>query len=151
MPLGDLVTEVTRLKRAVTAWENQNEAAVMKAAMLGFGGDLRAVLNRPSKDSPLVVKLCPQSLMDALWVQLLLAVVQNKSFRDCVICKKPYEVSPSTNRVTRSYCSNACRNKAQRRRITKAKEMRADGKSLQYIADAYNTSLEIVKGWVESD
>jgi hypothetical protein len=147
MPLAVLQAEVAKLCKAVSAWQSGNEAAVRKAGLAGFGGHLLPVLS--SFHEPLSLKLRPQSLLDALWVQLLLAVVHKKAFRDCAICKKPYEIGPPANRVTRAYCSDACRNKAQRERISKAKEMREKGMSVADIAAAFNTSVKVAKGWLK--
>jgi len=62
------------------------------------------------------VRLIPNNLLGAVWLQLALAIERNSEFRRCAECETWFEVSPGSGRSDKVYCSNACRVKAHRRR-----------------------------------
>ncbi len=61
------------------------------------------------------VRLFPDSLIGAMWLQLALAIDKNASYRKCVSCEKWFEISPGSGRPEKIYCSNACRMREYRK------------------------------------
>ena len=66
--------------------------------------------------SRLGIYLTPQDLLAAMWLQMALAVDGDKNYRQCPECQNWFEVSPSTARSDKVFCSTACRVRAYRRR-----------------------------------
>ena len=59
----------------------------------------------------------PKSLRGALWLQLSFAVEYTKDYKRCPVCEEWFEVSHRMGaRTDKQYCSDACRQKAYRRR-----------------------------------
>ena len=95
------------------------------------------------------ISLTPHSLLGALWFQFADAVAGLKDYRRCEVCNTPFEVSPDVNRISRSYCDNACRVKAYRDRRTKAVKMRKRGKTLREIEKETGSDIETIKEWLK--
>ena len=95
--------------------------------------------------------MLPENLLQAMWLQLGLAVAQHKNYQRCVVCKSWFEVSPGVARRSRHFCSVSCKNKAFRDRKDRARQMRADGKKLREIAEELGTTMTKVKNWIEAD
>jgi hypothetical protein len=64
----------------------------------------------------LEMHIVPSNLIGELWLQFCRAVEGNKQYLRCPECTTWYEIDPSKNRTDKRYCSNACRNRAYRRR-----------------------------------
>lgn len=90
----------------------------------------------------------PQSLEDAIWLQFLLAVYGEKSFRTCKVCGNRFEVSLEQHRTNRLLCSNSCKAAAHRQRRKLALKLAADGKTPNQIAKQVGSSLSTVKKWL---
>jgi hypothetical protein len=94
------------------------------------------------------LQLAPKNLMRALWLQFAQAINADKEYRQCAECGKWYEVSPEVARTNRRYCSGACRSRALRGRKERARQMRAEGKSIKEIARELQSDTKVVKGWL---
>lgn len=90
----------------------------------------------------------PKSLRDAIWLQFAVAVCENKSFRQCDICGKAFEVSPDVARTNRRLCSPACKAKAHRKRRTQALALADKGLSVKQIAEHVGSEVATVKKWL---
>jgi len=90
----------------------------------------------------------PKSLLAAMWIQFADAISEQKAYRQCEACGRYMEMSPDENRADRKTCSNACRNRAQRRRQKLARELRASGKSLREIEAATGSDKDTIKKWL---
>lgn len=90
-----------------------------------------------------------RTLQSVVRLQLLLSLVERKTYRTCVHCGKPFEVSPAIGRSDRTHCGQMCRVKAYQRRRKQAEMMRADGVALRDIARELETNMQTVKGWVK--
>jgi predicted nucleic acid-binding Zn ribbon protein len=88
------------------------------------------------------------SLTQVLNIQLVMAIVEGKTYHNCDQCGKPFELTPQINRADRIFCSDNCRVKAYQRRRKQAIAMRAKGTALRVIAKKFNTDLQTVKRWV---
>ena len=75
-------------------------------------------------------------LIDALWVQFRNAVVDDLQFRRCDVCRNPMRVGAAKggSRTDSLYCSTACRLKAYRGRIKRARSMHAAGSTPTCVA-----------------
>jgi hypothetical protein len=67
-----------------------------------------------------VARLCirPEDLLDALWIQLALAIDGNQNLRPCAECHTWFRIETGGGRSDKEYCSDACRMRAYRRRKT---------------------------------
>ncbi len=69
-------------------------------------------------DGQMLVRLVPKNLLGAIWLQMAHAIERNGEFRRCAECDRWFEVSREGGRSDKIYCSNACRVKAHRQRLT---------------------------------
>jgi hypothetical protein len=90
----------------------------------------------------------PLNLASALWLQLAIAVSEDRRFRVCKECKEWFEIPLRGARISREYCSNACRSKAYRDRQERARQLHVQGKSLKEIARDFSTDVKTVRAWV---
>jgi hypothetical protein len=63
-------------------------------------------------------RLClgPENLLDALWLQLAIALDRSESLQACVECGKWFAIKSGRGRSDKEFCSDACRMRAYRRR-----------------------------------
>jgi hypothetical protein len=144
-------------------------AKVIEAALGPFDADdlmpiarflLRSLINR-ELDRPVKPQLVwdpeagrlglhyvPGTLLEALWLQCAEAVGADKVFHRCGGCGRWFEVSTDSCRPDRQFCSNACRSKAYRGRQDHARQMFAEGKSFEYIAEKLKSDVKTVRRWV---
>lgn len=61
-------------------------------------------------------KVTPVDLMGALWLQFATTVSGQSQFRQCPECATWIEIAPGSGRPEKTYCSNACRMRAYRKR-----------------------------------
>ena len=87
-------------------------------------------------------------LRSALWIQFALAVAEEKEFRRCECCRRPFELAPHLNRKDRRFCSDACRSRSYRHRKARAIQMRAKGRKLRQIAKDLGSDMKTIKSWL---
>lgn len=63
------------------------------------------------------MKFLPETLLDALWLQLEQAIAGNRAFQVCEQCGSLFEISQKAKNKGRVYCSDACKSKAYRERL----------------------------------
>src|SRR5207244_929510 len=112
-----------------------------------LAGNLSPRMIEVPGEETLTLRLQPASLHHALWLQFAFAITGNKSYRRCPECQRWFELSPVLNRADRLFCSNACRTRAYRQRITRARDLRAQGVELEPIAQQLDTDVKTVEGW----
>lgn len=125
----------------------------LKAALAYVGAAVNARLEKPRMRGPsptnqfsLVFE--PPSLLTALWLQFASALTGNKAYHQCPVCQTWFELSPAVNRADRLFCSNACRTRAYRQRITSAQRLHAQGMELEIIAQQLDTNVKTVRRWL---
>jgi hypothetical protein len=100
----------------------------------------------------LSLRISPNSLLGAMWLQFALAVEGNKEHRQCEACKTWFEVSAQAARTSKRYCRAACRVRAHRERQAqvqeRARQLQGEGKSLKQIAKELDTDVKTIKGWL---
>lgn len=82
----------------------------------GLAGRVSAQLGPQANEVSPVLRLVPDSLIGALWLQFAIAVDGNIDYRRCEECKMWLEIAPGTGRPDRQFCSDACRMRAYRKR-----------------------------------
>lgn len=88
-------------------------------------------------------------LLDAMKLQLAESVIDRKTYRLCVFCDKPFELSPRFTRSDRKYCSELCRVKACQGRRKEAVKMHKKGSKVAAIAKALGSEVKTIKNWVQ--
>ena len=98
-----------------------------------------------------IVCLCANTLclLDAMKLQLVESVIDQKTYRTCALCSKPIELTPGVNRSDRKYCSNNCRVKACQGREKRAVKMHKEGSKVAAIAKALGSDVKTIKNWVQ--
>ena len=89
----------------------------------------------------------PPNLLSAMFFQLGQVVEGNKKVRACKECGTWFELVPK-NKGRKEFCSDACKMKEYRDRMSKARELFNENKTPEQIAEAVGTSLETVRGWL---
>jgi hypothetical protein len=80
------------------------------------GTTAKILLKRDPQTTQPRVCIRPTHLLDALWIQLALAIDGSESLRTCVECKKWFTIKAGEGRSDKEYCSDACRMRAYRKR-----------------------------------
>jgi hypothetical protein len=93
------------------------------------------------------LRIVPQSLVSALWIQLAKAIEGDRKYRECDVCGTWFEVS-GDRRADARFCSNACRFKAYRQRQDEARRLSAEGRSPKQIAKQLGSDVKTVNGWI---
>jgi hypothetical protein len=84
-------------------------------------------------------------------VQLAAAIGFNKEYRSCRECGKWFELLPGMNRDRRLTCSSSCRRRGWRHRKMAARAMHGEGKTPKVIAKELNTTVAMVKKWLQEE
>ena len=105
-------------------------------------------LSAQSTDNGLGLSLVPSDLLGAVWCQFALAITKDSDFRRCNECGRWFEVTQKVARSDKQYCSNACRNKAYRKRQAEAKRLDVEGVSTEEIARRLSTDVRTAARWI---
>ncbi len=92
-----------------------------------------------------------QSFDDAIFLQLAESITEQKQYRWCELCSKPFELAPGKNRADRVYCTENCRIKAFQRRKRQVVQLFRDGQSVKQIVAATNNKRSVVVGWLKHE
>jgi hypothetical protein len=96
----------------------------------------------------LSLRIVPQNLLGAMWVQFARTTEGSRDIRRCATCGTWMFISPDTFRTNRRYCSDTCRVKTHKQRKRRARDLRASGAALREIAAEFGTDMATVKRWV---
>lgn len=105
------------------------------------------------------LRIVPDSLIGALWLQFALAVDGNKEYKQCKMCSTWFEIgrtesySPEAGfrgraRKDKTYCSNACRSRALREKKKEARRLYEKSITIDEIAKTLGSEQDTVRGWV---
>lgn len=125
-------------------------AQLVQAVNERLSRHVEAALANEERPPALSLKLCPVSLLGALWLQFAQALQGHRRFQACADCGQFFEMSRSPTTGKRRdalYCRAACRVDAHRKRIAKAQAMRLRGVSVARIARDLKTTVKRVEGW----
>ena len=101
-----------------------------------------------SQNGGISLQIVAASLFDAMKLQIVEAISEQKRYRSCEFCNKPFELTPQVNRSDRMFCSDNCRVKAYQRRKREVLEQSQAGRSVKQIVKATGVELEQVKRWL---
>ena len=94
----------------------------------------------------------PDDLGGALWLQFAKAIAGSPEdrtrFQVCKECGEWFALPARGSRLTREYCSDACRIRAFRGR--QARALAAEGKDPKDIARELDTTASVVKKWLKT-
>jgi hypothetical protein len=134
---GDVLTPASFL---VQQWVNDNLRG-RASPMLVYDLDLGRQ----------VAQVVPHDLLTAMWLQFWQGIGGNKDYHSCKECGRWFELSSdqSAHRtVRREFCSDPCKSRDYRRRKDRARQLKAEGKSVKEIARETDTDLDTIKKWV---
>jgi hypothetical protein len=170
---GQWKREIGNLGAAIAMWDGLGEEPT-EAATKGLATFVNRHLHRTSrlggtphtkgriaKDTPPTlcydvelkrfrITLSPSSLINAFWVQLCVAIVEQKQHKKCPTCGTWFEVSPELRRADARYCREACRTKAYRDKKEEAKRLFFSGVPVAEIGVQLNTKPKIIRNWVQN-
>jgi hypothetical protein len=101
-----------------------------------------------NQQSKLEIRMVPDSLLGALWLQIATAIDANATFNTCKACRKWFAAGEEV-RAGAKYCSNACRQKNKRAREGRARDLHKNGVSLREIAKQLETTTAVARGWIQ--
>jgi hypothetical protein len=93
----------------------------------------------------------PIHLPGAMYLQLAQSVAPRTKYQRCASCRRWFEVAPGVSRSDRLTCSAACRQRGHRERVRRARELHAQGKRPQQIANLLGSEIEAVRHWIAGD
>jgi hypothetical protein len=115
---------IGKMRRTVKLWEMSMKTGDFRRIIRAVEGNILPAPGSPIKlflkedPASASARLCirPETLRDALWTQLLLAIDGNVNLAACVQCRKWFTLETGRGRSDKEYCSNACRMRAYRKR-----------------------------------
>lgn len=96
------------------------------------------------------LSFAPLNLLSAMWLQLALALADDKQFLACKFCRRLFEVStsPSGFRTHREFCTDSCKTKDYRRRKRDALRLAREKTPVREIAKQTNTKAATIRKWL---
>jgi hypothetical protein len=124
---------------------------IQSVAFIYLGKTVGPALSWSRTSGSFHLRLEPYSLIGALWLQAVRAIAERKSFRECPVCRTPIEISRSGGaRADAVFCSDKCKTRDYRERVTKACKLARAGKlTLTAIASRLRTDPKTVRKWIE--
>jgi hypothetical protein len=97
-----------------------------------------------------VIRIVPNNLLGALWLQFARAVAGEASYRQCRACGKWITISTEEHghRKHRVFCSAACRQRDHRAKVAEAHRLQAEGRTVRQIARHFDTTTHTIKNWL---
>lgn len=129
-------------------WQGRDELRrVQRAVNAKLSAETGARLLWVADEGHLALRLRPDSLLGALWLQLAQAIDGNARYRSCRVCSAWFELHPDRARTDRAYCSDACRFKAYRGRQARAKQLHSEGHDVEAIARELGSDTVTIRKW----
>ncbi len=94
----------------------------------------------------------PLTLLAAMWLQLALAIADDKQFQACKFCRDLFEISTAQTgfRSHREFCSDTCKTKDYRRRKRTALSLLGEGQPFSKVAKQLDTPVETIRNWKQA-
>ena len=165
--LRDTVT-TTAIDEAPEHWHNQPRKAndllacatelfsllVQSQTRSPVGRTVAVGLVRATAAPLLAVRVQVDDLLQALWIQLAVSLIENTDYRRCRTCGKPFEVGVKAKGKTvprdKEFCTPSCRVRWCQNKQRLARKMRDEGAKLPDIVKAVESDLGTVKGWLKN-
>lgn len=95
-------------------------------------------------------ELCfvPGTLVEGVWLQFAEAVCGDKTYRECQVCGKPFELSPDVARTNKLFCGDSCKMQAYRLRRGKSADLWSQGHSIEQIVEILGSDAPQVTKWI---
>ena len=105
------------------------------------------------RELPARLSFKPLTLLSAMWLQLALAITEDKQFLACKFCHRVFEISTEQTgfRRHREFCTDSCKTKDYRRRRRDALRLIRDGESLASVSKHTSTGPATIRRWVRTD
>jgi hypothetical protein len=158
--MRELRSILSSLPAGVAAGTDDTEALAHNAAMYLYlqvlstlGNWLGLPLQTP--DGPLVsvslksrqvVTFRPPSLLDAMYLQIGLAIIERKGFEPCEVCGRYFERGLS--RSDKTTCSVTCRGKRYRQHQRRARDLHRKHWTPRQIAKKLGSEVSTIKKWL---
>ncbi len=113
-------------------------------------GEVLCELQFDPKTEELHLRGTPKNLLTALWLQLAVAVAENKRHSKCKACGKWFEVAGAGRRSHSVFCSGACTSRDYRRNKEEAVRLHAEGLTDREVARRLGRSVTSVRGWIRA-
>ncbi len=111
-------------------------------------GGIRPVIVGQAKLAWGELRFVPATLEQCLWLQFAEAVCGDKEFRECLVCHKPFEISPDVARTNRLLCSATCKVRAYRRRKKQSVRLWERGYTVEQISEEVGSDAAKVRKWL---
>jgi hypothetical protein len=99
----------------------------------------------------------PSSLLGAMVCQFAAALHGAWPFKACACCHKFFRLAPGVNRANRLTCSHTCKQYLHNRRVERARQLHAEGRTVRQIVKELNvktqgkkSNVDIVKAWIRN-
>jgi hypothetical protein len=94
----------------------------------------------------------PLTLLAAMWLQLALAIKDDKDFQACKFCRALFEISTAQTgfRRHREFCSDSCKTKDYRKRKRTALRLLREGRPLARVAKELETEPATIRRWKQN-
>lgn len=101
---------------------------------------------------PARLSYAPLTLLAAMWLQLALAIADDKEFQACKFCRGLFEISTAQTgfRSHREFCSDSCKTKDYRKRRRTALRLLREGRPLATVAKELKTDPATIRRWKQN-
>jgi hypothetical protein len=98
------------------------------------------------------LSFAPLTLLSAMWLQLALAIEEDKQFQKCKFCRRLFEISTAATgfRRHREFCTDSCKTKDYRRRKREALRLAGKKTPVREIAKQTNTEPATIRKWLKA-
>lgn len=105
---------------------------------------------RPRAEFSYTIRLTPNNLIGAIWWPFGRVIMGQAEYRPCKVCGTLIEISSGDHgfRVDREICSNKCKVRDHRRKVKRAKELKAEGRTVKQIATELGSTTDAIKNWL---
>jgi hypothetical protein len=109
---------------------------------------IKPTLSWQAASRTLVLANTATSLLGALYLQLAEMIDGGKKYQRCPICHRFFPLARGVNRADRVTCSPTCRTYQYRHRQERARQMKAEGKTIKQIAKELGSDEPTIRAWI---
>lgn len=121
-PLDVWHVRIETLRIAVQEWRDGGIGAVVDLFSGHRFGQVSLQMIEKTERGGARLRIAPDSLYDALWIQFGEAVAANLKIKSCIYCNTPFAFGPGTGkRNTARYCTSPCQKRHAYRKRSEAK------------------------------
>jgi hypothetical protein len=161
--------QIMQMRECIGTWDKVQSSKADENAMQrlqesvanNLRGRVRVVFGRDARVDGFLLKIKPNTLLGALWLQLAESISGCKKHRACRHCGSWFSIlrekinkkskKKQMMRQNRIYCSEKCKGAAARLRKTKAQQLAREGKTPEEIASELGSDVKTVRGWLMAE